>query len=141
MKMGIVKHVPTRIPPNKCTYGLPHKFRPNRLTEAMPSETLRLTIRRADNHSHIIQAGIQDMVAEARKNNLAEYSITEHVSQFAELRRSVEFGSVHASARMFESREEYIAEYIEEFRKIDSRARGFVKLNRGLEVEIFPHGS
>jgi len=81
------------------------------------------------------------MVAAARKNNLDEYSITEHVSQFAELRRSVEFGSVHASARMFESREEYIAEYIEEFRKIDSRARGFVKLNRGLEVEIFPHGS
>ncbi len=56
------------------------------------------------------------MVAAARKNNLDEYSITEHVSQFAELRRSVEFGSVHTSGRMFESREEYI----EEFGKIDS---------------------
>ena len=111
--MGIVKHVPTRIPPNKCTYGIPHKFRPNRLTEPMPIETLRRPIRRADNHSHIIQAGIQDMVAAARKNSLDEYSITEHVSQFAELRRSVEFGSAHTSGRMFENREEYI----EEFRK------------------------
>ncbi len=74
------------------------------------------------------------MVAAARKNNLDEYSITEHVSQFAELRRSVEFGSVHASGRMFESREEYI----EEFRKIDSRTRGVVRLNRGLEVDFSP---
>ncbi len=57
-----------------------------------------------------------------------------HVSQFAELRRSVEFGSVHTSGRMFESREEYI----EEFGKIDSRTRGVVKLNRGLEVDFSP---
>ena len=35
---------------------------------------------------------------------------------------------------MFESREEYI----EEFRKIDSRTRGVVRLNRGLEVDFSP---
>jgi HisJ family histidinol phosphate phosphatase len=90
--------------------------------------------RRVDNHSHIIHCGIEDMFAAAKRNNLQEFSITEHVSQFAVLRRSVEFGSIHASGRMFESREEYI----EEFRRIDLRTRGVVKLNRGLEVDFSP---
>ena len=88
MKMGIVKHVPTGLQLNKCICGIPLRFRHYRLTEPMPSEIPGRALRRVDNHSHIIHAGIEDMVAAARTNNLDEYSITEHVSQFAELRRS-----------------------------------------------------
>ncbi len=90
--------------------------------------------RRVDNHSHIIQSGIEDMLVAARRNSIQEYSITEHVSQFAELRKSVEFGSVHSSGRMFESREEYI----QEVKRIDSGKHSPLKVNCGLEVDFSP---
>ncbi len=90
--------------------------------------------RRIDNHSHIIHSGIEDMLVAARRNNIQEYSITEHVSQFAELRKSVEFGSLHSSGRMFES----IEEYIQEFKRIDSGKHGPLKVNCGLEVDFSP---
>ena len=86
---------------------------------------------RVDHHSHILNADIVDMVASAKANNIVEYSITEHVSQFRELRESVRFGSVHSKGRIFDS----LKEYEDEFRKIDEEASG-MKVNRGLEVDF-----
>ena len=91
-------------------------------------------MKRVDNHSHIIHASIEDMVASAKKNNVDQYSITEHVSQFTELRRSVAFGSVHTTGKMFES----LKEYDREFKRIDGKTLGGVRINRGLEVDYSP---
>jgi len=88
---------------------------------------------RVDNHSHIIHSTIQEMAAAAKANNLTEYSITEHVSQFRELRSSVGFGSVHDKGRMFES----LNEYRDEFGKIGGESLG-MKINQGLEVDYSP---
>src|SRR5207245_10520333 len=94
---------------------------------------VRLRMIRVDNHSHIIHATIQEMAAEAKANNLTEYSITEHVSQFRELRSSVRFGSVHDKGRIFES----LKEYRDEFGKIGGESLG-MKINQGLEGDYSP---
>ena len=73
------------------------------------------------------------MVASAKANNIAEYSITEHVSQFRELRESIRFGSVHSKGRIFDS----LNEYEDEFMKADKEASG-MKINQGLEVDFSP---
>ena len=86
-----------------------------------------------DNHTHILLAEIVDMVVSAKANNITEYSITEHVSQFREPRESIRFGSVHSTGRIFES----LKEYDEEFRKVDEQAWG-MKIKRGLEVDFSP---
>lgn len=88
---------------------------------------------RIDNHNHIIHAGILEMVAAAKANDVKDYSITEHVSQFTELRDTVGFGSVHDTGRMFES----LNEYREEFKKIKAES-GTMRINRGLEVDFSP---
>lgn len=80
-----------------------------------------------DNHNHILLAEITKMLAAAKTNNIGEYSITEHVSQFREPRESVGFGSIHPSGRIFES----LKEYNDEFRKIDQEADSGMKINRG----------
>jgi HisJ family histidinol phosphate phosphatase len=87
-----------------------------------------------DNHNHIILARIADMVASAKANNIAKFSITEHVSQFRELRESIKFGSLHPSGRIFVN----LKEYNEEFRKADQEAVSTIKINRGLEVDFSP---
>jgi histidinol-phosphatase (PHP family) len=89
---------------------------------------------RVDNHSHIILADIQEMVAAARKHKIDRYSITEHVSQFRPMRESVDFGSVHRHGRMFESLREYRAE----FSKVPESALSGMKLRMGLEVDFSP---
>jgi histidinol-phosphatase (PHP family) len=89
---------------------------------------------RVDNHSHIILADIQDMVAAARAKNLDRYSITEHISQFHQIRESVDFGSTHGEGRIFES----LKEYRNEFSKIDESALSGMKLRMGLEVDFSP---
>ncbi len=86
-----------------------------------------------DNHTHILLAEIVDMLTSAKANNITEYSITEHVSQFRELRESIKFGSVHSTGRIFES----LKEYDDEFRKANGQAWG-MKINRGLEVDFSP---
>ncbi len=86
-----------------------------------------------DNHNHVLLAEILEMVASAKVNNVSEYSITEHVSQFREPRESVGFGSVHSTGRIFES----LKEYADEFKKVDKQAWG-MKVNRGLEVDFSP---
>ena len=86
-----------------------------------------------DNHSHILLARITDMVAAARSRKVAKLSITEHVSQFRELRESVKFGSVHTSGRMFRN----LKEYADEFLNLDRVVQG-VRLSRGLEVDFSP---
>ncbi len=86
-----------------------------------------------DNHSHMLLAEILEMVASAKANNLSEFSITEHVSQFREPRESVRFGSVHSTGRIFES----LKEYDDEFKKVNEQAWG-MKVNRGLEVDFSP---
>jgi HisJ family histidinol phosphate phosphatase len=70
------------------------------------------------------------MVYAAKKMELAEYSITEHVSQFAELRDTVGFGDVHPTGRVFSS----LAEYRREFEKIESTED--LEIYRGLEVDF-----
>jgi histidinol-phosphatase (PHP family) len=74
------------------------------------------------------------MIASARTHNIAEFSITEHVSQFREPRESIKFGSLHPSGRIFES----LKEYNREFDKADQEAASMMKINRGLEVDYSP---
>src|SRR2546421_9529009 len=87
-----------------------------------------------DNHNHILLAEITEMLAAAKANNVSEFSITEHVSQFREPRESMRFGSIHPSGRIFES----LKEYNDEFRKADRLAYSGMKINRGLEVDFSP---
>jgi histidinol phosphatase-like PHP family hydrolase len=87
-----------------------------------------------DNHNHILLAKITEMVHSAKANNIAEFSITEHVSQFREPRESIKFGSLHPSGRIFES----LKEYNDEFGKTDQEGDSKTKINRGLEVDFSP---
>ena len=89
---------------------------------------------RVDNHSHILHADMVEMLAAARAKNVREYSITEHVSQFRELRESIGFGSVHSTGRIFND----LKEYNDEFRKADEHSDWNMKVNRGLEVDFSP---
>jgi histidinol phosphatase-like PHP family hydrolase len=88
----------------------------------------------ADNHNHILLARITEMLTAAKTNKISDFSITEHVSQFRELRESIRFGSVHPNGRIFDS----VKEYNEEFRKIDQATYSGMKINRGLEVDFSP---
>ena len=87
-----------------------------------------------DNHNHILLAKITEMLASARTNNISEFSITEHVSQFRETRESIKFGALHPAGRIFES----LKEYTDEFRKADRELVLGMKINRGLEVDFSP---
>jgi HisJ family histidinol phosphate phosphatase len=87
-----------------------------------------------DNHNHILLARITEMLATAKTNMISDFSITEHVSQFRELRESIRFGSVHPNGRIFDG----VKEYNEEFRKIDQATYSGMKINRGLEVDFSP---
>jgi len=87
-----------------------------------------------DNHNHILLAKISEMIASAKANNISEFSITEHVSQFREPRESIKFGSLHPSGRIFDS----LKEYKNEFVKTDQNAVSNMKINRGLEVDFSP---
>ena len=89
---------------------------------------------RVDNHSHILHADIMEMFAAAKAKNLNEYSVTEHVSQFRELRESIRFGSVHSSGRIFDD----LKEYTDEFRKAYEPGGWDMKVDRGLEVDFSP---
>ncbi|HZY47620.1 MAG TPA: PHP domain-containing protein [Candidatus Bathyarchaeia archaeon] len=89
---------------------------------------------RVDNHSHILLADISEMVDAARAKGLSEYSITEHVSQFSELRESVKFGSLHPTGRIFRT----LDDYLDEFRKVRKNVDSEMKIKRGLEVDFLP---
>jgi histidinol-phosphatase (PHP family) len=89
---------------------------------------------RVDNHNHIIQASIEDMVAAARKNKAEQFSITEHVAQFKALRNSIGFGSMHGRGRIFED----AGEYRKEFSKVDGTADPPLAIRMGLEVDFSP---
>src|SRR5437016_14611565 len=86
----------------------------------------------SEKHNHILLAEITEMLAAAKANNVSEFSITEHVSQFREPRESMRFGSIHPSGRIFES----LKEYNDEFRKADRLAYAGMKIKRGLEVDL-----
>lgn len=88
---------------------------------------------RIDNHSHILLADISDMVGSAEAKGVNELSITEHVSQFKELRERVKFGSTHSTGRLFGT----LKEYADEFEKYAGKT-WTVKINRGLEVDFSP---
>jgi len=88
----------------------------------------------ADNHNHILLARITEMLAAAKTKRISDFSITEHVSQFRELRESIRFGSIHPNGRIFDG----VKEYNEEFGKIDQAAYSGMKINRGLEVDFSP---
>jgi histidinol-phosphatase (PHP family) len=79
-------------------------------------------------------AEITEMLAAAKANNIDEYSITEHVSQFREPRESIKFGSIHLKGRIFES----LKEYKDEFKKAERSTHSGMKVNRGLEVDFSP---
>jgi len=64
-----------------------------------------------DNHSHIILSDIRSMVASAKAKNIERFSITEHISQFRELREAVAFGATHTKGRIFEDLKEYRDEF------------------------------
>ncbi len=89
---------------------------------------------RIDNHNHILLADITEMLAAAKAKSVREYSITEHVSQFRELREPIMFGSTHSTGRIFND----LKEYLDEFRKTDEHAGSNMRINRGLEVDFSP---
>jgi len=72
------------------------------------------------------------MVKSAQAKGVTELSITEHVSQFEELRERVRFGSVHSTGRLFKT----LDEYVDEFENIPEQSG--VRVNRGLEVDFSP---
>ena len=88
---------------------------------------------RVDNHSHIILADIREMITSAQTKGLTDFSVTEHVSQFRELRESMMFGSIHNTGRIFQS----LKEYEMEFGNIGEIAEG-MRVHRGLEVDFSP---
>jgi len=102
--------------------------------DAEQSQTLPASMSLVDNHNHILLAKISEMIASAKANNVSELSITEHVSQFRELRESIKFGSLHPSGRIFDN----LKEYRDEFGKIDLDTVSKMKINRGLEVDFSP---
>jgi HisJ family histidinol phosphate phosphatase len=73
------------------------------------------------------------MVKSARQHELVRLSITEHVSQFRELRDTVKFGSVHSHGRIFKN----LDEYCNEFQNIGVDTDRF-RVLRGLEVDYAP---
>lgn len=75
------------------------------------------------------------MVASARAKNLKQYSVTEHVSQFRDLRESITFGSVHTMGRIFED----LKAYRMEFSKVRDYELLGMKVRMGLEVDFSPH--
>ena len=87
-----------------------------------------------DNHNHILLAKITEMVASAKANNLSEFSITEHVSQFRKPRESIRFGAVHPSGRIFES----LKEFKNEFSTVDQNTDSGMRIKCGLEVDFSP---
>jgi histidinol-phosphatase (PHP family) len=89
---------------------------------------------RSDNHSHIILADIGDMVASAEAKKVDRYSITEHVSQFKQMKESVAFGSTHGEGRIFED----LKEYRKEFSRLDRLGLSGMKVRMGLEVDFSP---
>lgn len=88
----------------------------------------------SDNHTHIILASIEEMVKSAREKRIQRYSITEHVSQFEEARKSIDFGSVHKSGRMFSN----LDEYLQEFRTVGYPLSDGLTIRAGLEVDYSP---
>jgi histidinol-phosphatase (PHP family) len=83
----------------------------------------------SDNHNHIIYDDIQSMIKAAKEVGFDSFSITEHISQFKEMRASINFHSVHRTGRMFSNFEEY-------FREFDGFDHKSPKVNRGLEVDF-----
>src|SRR5260370_17844024 len=65
----------------------------------------------ADNHNHILLARMTEMLSAAKTNRISDFSITEHVSQFRELRESIRFGSVHPNGRIFDGTKAYHQEF------------------------------
>jgi histidinol-phosphatase (PHP family) len=73
------------------------------------------------------------MVSSAEANKIRVFSVTEHISQFRELREVIRFGSTHSSGRIFNSFDEYSSE----FGKVNTRPSG-MKIDRGLEIDFIP---
>jgi histidinol-phosphatase (PHP family) len=86
----------------------------------------------SDNHTHIILASIEDMISSARDKGIQRYSVTEHISQFKEVRKSIEFGSVHKSGRMFDG----FGEYLAEFQRVGYPFSNGLTIRKGLEVDF-----
>ncbi len=86
---------------------------------------------KSDNHSHILFDDVTSMVKAAKSKNLDCISITEHISQFKELRSEIRFGSVHRTGRIFLGFEEYL----HEFETLDVPVP---TVNIGLEVDFNP---
>ena len=89
---------------------------------------------RVDNHSHIILADITDMVASAQAKDIRQYSITEHISQFRELKESGIIAAMHSTGRIFED----LNEYRTEFSRVDASQHPGMELRMGLEVDYLP---
>ncbi len=88
---------------------------------------------KSDNHNHVLFDPLESMVASASAKGFNALSVTEHISQFKNIRNSVTFGSTHKSeGRMFSE----FKEYLQEFQ--DSHHSQQIKIRRGLEVDYIP---
>lgn len=54
-----------------------------------------------DRHSHILLHGLDAMISGAKEKGLKDIAITEHISQFSELRDTVKFISLHKDGKVF----------------------------------------
>jgi histidinol-phosphatase (PHP family) len=84
----------------------------------------------SDNHNHIIYEPLGRMVASALGRGLVNLAITEHISQMQEIRRSVQFRSMHSSGRVFQNLAEYSGEFSQT--RLDD---GRIGIKKGLEVD------
>lgn len=82
----------------------------------------------SDNHSHILYDDIRSMVLSAKSKKLDSISITEHISQFKEVRKEIDFGSTHRTGRMFSDIEEYLLDF-------ETLGDENLVVKRGLEVD------
>ena len=91
-------------------------------------------LHRFDNHNHILNSTVLDMVNAAKIKNIKEFSITEHISQFALPRKEVSFISFHAGdeGRIFKS----FTDYRDEFHSIVPEKD--IQIRMGLEVDYLP---
>jgi len=74
------------------------------------------------------------MLDAAIARRVREYAVTEHVSQFKQLRKSIKFGSKHATGRVFRN----LNAYLGEFAKMRGRVSANTKIYKGLEVDFIP---
>lgn len=84
-----------------------------------------------DMHSHILVHGMDAMINGATQAGLKRISITEHISQFKEIRDSIRFVSLHKIGTIFNNVQEYEGLF-------QDANRPGISVYIGLEIDFIP---